>query len=102
MTRRSSRSAPRWTLVEGGAEGKDENAFVYSAWFAEELQPEDVLVQRITAFAEKQNVRLTLVHSGVPFLGVACHVALDPLTAEAILVFCAEFAPKLDCAIPYL
>jgi hypothetical protein len=83
-------------------EPKDGDAFSYSAFFDSLLNLEDALVQRIKAFAEKNQARATLVHSGAPLVGVVCRVDLDPLTAEAVLSFRAEFAPQRDSEIPYL
>lgn len=83
-------------------EPKEGDAFSYSAFFDSLLNLEDELVQRIKAFAKQQQARATLVHGGGPFVGVVCHVHLDPLTAEAVRVFRAEFAPTRDSDIPYL
>lgn len=102
MARRSSCDAPKWKLTVRGVEPKEGDAFSYSAFFDSLLDPEDALVQRIKAFAEKEQARATLVHSGAPLVGVVCRVDLDPLTAEAVLSFRAEFAPQRDSEIPYL
>lgn len=100
---RATRAAVRMCQLTAGTAGPvDGDAFHLAAYFDRMLTPDEPVVQRVAVFARKHGARAELKLTGAPFVGVVCHVVVDPLTKAALEEFLEVLKPTMHSAIRYL
>jgi hypothetical protein len=96
------RPEPARELLVKGTRTLSDGAVSYSAYFPSTVDREGVAFHAMVEFGRVVGAAVVVVDDGKPFVGMAFHLEIEPLTDEEVEGFRKRFTPPFDSAIPGL